>query len=181
MRKSVQVLGGVSLLVAGYVLGATQMLSPASLFAQGDAKKAASGVAISDEAKTKIKAASDALKSAMDALIDDNKYNSATKGVNCFAVMTGGGNAMRDLEANAVVDPETYAALYADLAVDSVAANLHHDAEGRLTYKGKVIRILPLSVLRSRYAVRADLTGEELLPTAPEDDAAKAKKAAGEK
>src|SRR5436190_9345420 len=94
MRKSVQVLGGVSLLVAGYVLGATQMLSPASLFAQGDARKPASGVAISDEAKTKIKTASDALKAAMDALIDDNKYSSATKGVNCFAVMTGGGNAM---------------------------------------------------------------------------------------
>jgi hypothetical protein len=39
-----------------------------------------------------------------------------------------------------------------------------------------VIRIYPVSAIRGKYAVRADITGEELLPAAPDEAAAKPKK-----
>jgi hypothetical protein len=86
--------------------------------------------------------------------------------MNTFAILTGGSHAVRDLETSAVVDPETFAALYANLATDNVAVELGRDADGRLTYKNKVVRMYPVSTLRGRYAVRADITGEELLPSA---------------
>jgi hypothetical protein len=172
MRTSVTILGSVALLTAGYVAGASQLLSPAILVAQTDAAKtpadAKAGVTISEESKIKIKAASDALRLAMDSLVDEGKYLPATKGMNVFAILTGGVNAMRDLETSAVVDPETFAALYANLATDNVAVELGRDADGRLTYKNKVIRMYPVSSLRNRYAIRGDITGEELLPTAPD-------------
>ncbi len=170
MRTSVTILGSVALLTVGYVAGASQLLSPAIVVAQTDAAKPAaenkSGVEITEESKIKIKAAADALRLAMDSLIDEGKYIPATKGMNVFAILTGGANTIRDLEAGAVVDPETFAALYANLATDQVAVSLGRDSDGRLTYKNKVIRMYPVSMLRSRYAVRGDITGEELLPTA---------------
>lgn len=179
MRTSMTILGGAALLIAGYGIGASQILSPATVLAQGDAGKAdaaapvQSGVDLSEETKAKIKAAADALKIAMDALVEEQKYVPATRGVNAFSVLTGGGNAIRDLQSGAVVDPETFAALYADLATDAIAADLARDADGKLTYKNKVIRMYPLSVIRGKYAIRADITGEELLPAAPDQDAKK--------
>lgn len=179
MRTSVAVLGGAALLTFGYVLGSAQIFAPATLLAQGDQSKPTSGVEITDETKTKIKAASDALKAAMDALVDEGKYVSAIKGINTFAVLSGGINSIRDLENNAVVDPETFSALYANLATDTIAAELGRDADGKLTYKNKVIRIYPVSAIRAKYAIRGDITGEELLPSAGgSDDAAKKKAAA---
>jgi hypothetical protein len=159
----------------GYGLGASQILSPATLLAQGDAKKAATTAPaassdLTEDTKNKIRAAAESLKAARDALVDEGKYVAATKGVNAFAVLTGGCNAVRDLENGAIVDPETFAALYADLGTDAVAAELGHDAENRLTYKGKVIRMFPVSALRGRYATRGDLTGDESL-TGPKPDA----------
>src|SRR5258708_1019653 len=113
MRKIVTVLGAVALVAVGYLLGASHALSPASLWAAqaGGAKaKAAAqpGSDLSDETKEKIKAAAVALKAAMDALVDENRYQPAIKGVNAFAVLTGGGNARQDLENGAIVDPETF-------------------------------------------------------------------------
>jgi len=173
MRISVSLFGGAALLTIGYVLGSSHVLSPAPLLAQAGAGGAAAGVDLQDETKTKIRTAADALKAASDALVDEGKYVPATKGVNSFAVLSGGVNAMQDLQSSAVVDPETFAGLYADLATDSIAIDLGRDAEGRLTYKNKVIRIYPLSRLRALYAVRADITGEELLPAAAEPDKSK--------
>ncbi|MFN0053563.1 MAG: hypothetical protein ACKV0T_15395 [Planctomycetales bacterium] len=174
MRTSVTILGGVLLVAVGYGLGTFHVFSPSTLMAQGGGNRGGDpqqgAVNLSDETKAKIKAASDALRAAMDALVDEGKYSSATKGVNAFAVLTGGGNAVQDLErGGAVVDPETYAALYADLATDNVAVDLGRDAEGRLTYKNKVVRMYNLSRVRALYGVRAELTGEELLPAAMGD------------
>jgi len=166
MRASVTVAGGIALLGLGYVLGSAQVFAPGVLLAQPAAatKKASDAVAISDEAKVRIKAAADALKSASDALVDENRYASAIKGVNAFSVLSGGGQALRDLENGAVVDPETFAALYANLATDNVAVELGRDNEGRLTYKGRVIRMYPVSRLRALYAIRGEITGEDLVP-----------------
>ena len=180
MRTSATIAGALTLLAIGYALGASQILTPSLLLAQGGrgrsrpAADAQAAQALTDETKAKIKAAADALKSAMEALVVENRYASAIKGVNTFTVLTGGGNSEADLQSNVGVDPETFAGLYAGLASDSIVADLGRDPEGRLTYKGRVIRMYPISVIRSAYARRADITGEELIPV-PIDETAKSK------
>jgi hypothetical protein len=178
VMTSVKITGGLVLLAVGYCLGASQILSPGMLLAQGKGKsKAENAQAIqplTDETKTKIKAAADALKAAMEALTAEGRYESAIKGVNSFSVLGGGGNSLADLKAGNGVDPETFAALYAGLATDQVVVDLGKDAEGRLTYKNRVIRMYPISAIRGAYARRAEITGEDLLPTAL-DDSTKAK------
>lgn len=186
MRKFVTFLGAVALVAVGYLLGASQVFSPAaSLAAQRGGARAGgaapSGPELSDETKEKVRAAYLALKSASDALVDEQRYRPAIKGVNTFAVLTGGGNALQDLESGAIVDPETFAGLYAGLAVDSIAAELSRDADDRLTYKNNVVRMYPLSILRQRYAIRSEITGEDLLPEMAEPTAKGAKKKAAPK
>ena len=179
MRTSAKITGGLALLTIGYCLGASQILSPVTLLAQGKGKSRAVGDALAaqgptDETKTKIKAAADALKTAMDALQSENRYESAIKSVNAFAVLSGGGNSTADLAGGGGVDPETFAALYAGLATDQVVVDLGRDAEGKLTYKNRVIRMYPVSAIRGAYARRADITGEDLIPAAI-DDSSKSK------
>lgn len=179
MRKFVSVLSGLFLLAAGYILGASQILSPVALFAQADKEAkapAANQPNITDETRAKIKAAADALKAAMEALAEEQQYNSATKGMNAFAILSGGNNSLKDLKSGAVVDPETFAALYAGLAADSVVADLGRDPDGRLTYKGSVIRMYPIVNLKKVYANRAAITAEDIVPAGSDDDAAKPKK-----
>ena len=184
MRTSVTITSGVALLMFGYCLGASQLLSPAALFAQGGkAKPKAAGdsadLGLTDETKAKIKTAADALKAAMEALDAEGKYkDSAIKGVNAFTVLTGGGNSLEDLKAAGGVDPETFAALYAGLATDKVAVDLGRDADGKLTYKNRVVRMYPISAIRAAYARRAEITGEELLPASFDDGKKPAKKPA---
>src|SRR5689334_22414105 len=108
MRNSVKITGCLALLTLGYVLGASQLLSPKTLLAQADkkyggakakgaAEATAAAQALSDETKTKIKASADALRTAMEALQAEQRYESAIKSVNSFAVLSGGGNSVRDL------------------------------------------------------------------------------------
>jgi hypothetical protein len=180
MRKSATIAGCFALLAIGYAIGASQVLSPGLLLAQGGKGKSRPGAdappPLSEETKTKIKAAADALRTAMEALITEGRYNSAIKGTNAFAVLTGSDNSLKDLQSRGGVDPETFAALYAGLASDSVIVDLGRDPEGRLTYKNRVVQMYPISVIRAAYARRADITGEDLLPTLV-DDSAKSKPA----
>lgn len=178
MRTGVTFLAALTLVVFGYVLGASQALSPATVLAQADAKKAAgeSSGGPSQESQDKLKAASDALKTAMEALQIETLYNPATQGTNAFAVLAGGLNSREDLERGRGVDPETFAALYAGLATDEIAAEIGRDTEGRVTYKGKVVRMYPISRIKALYASRATLTGEELPGLATDPSKAKAKK-----
>jgi len=182
MRTSATITGCLILLGIGYALGASQILSPGLLLAQGGKGKSKTGAdspaaqPLSDETKTKIKAAADALKAAMEALQGEGRYDSAIKGTNAFAVLTGGGNSLADLKSRGGVDPETFAALYAGLASDSVIVDLGKDPEGKLTYKNRVVQMYPISAIRAAYARRADITGEDLLPSMV-DDSAKSKPA----
>jgi hypothetical protein len=184
MRASFTVAGAILLLAVGYILGASNVLSPSLLLAQpGGAAGGARGgdAGPSDEAKAKIKAAAEALRVAMQALQDENRYSSAIKGTNAFAVLSGGDRSLDDLKEAAVVDPETYAALYAGLETDAVASQLSRDAEGKLMFDNKVIRMYPISMVRAKYAARAEMTGEDILPQQPEpsDKGSKAKKSSG--
>jgi hypothetical protein len=175
MRTSAKMTGCVALLTIGYVLGTSQVLSPGTLLAQGKGKAKGGDNAqavqpLSDETKMKIKAAADALKAALDALTAEGRYpDTAIKGTNTFTVLSGGGNSFADLQSGRGVDPETFAALYAGLASDTVVVDLGKDAEGKLTYKGRVVRMYPVSAIRAAYARRADITGEDLIPTTTDD------------
>lgn len=156
---------GGALVALGYLLGTCSPFAPV---------RAQEGNSLpSDDATKKIVEANDKLKAAVDSLKLESRYESATKGINSYAVLAGGLNAKEDLESGHGVDPETFAALYTaafDLKKqqtrdDSLAdwvdiSQLDYDAEGRLTYGGKVVRIYPVSKLKKLRAQRMVLLGE---------------------
>ena len=109
----------------------------------------------------RIRAAADAVAQAAESLSQEARYITATEGLNSFTVLSGGANAIDDLESGRGVDPVTFAALYADMAVPEVAEHLEKDAQGRLTYKGKVVRMYPVSRLRAVFQTQGRLRGEE--------------------
>ena len=143
----------LGLVAAGYLLGATGLLVPASARAQPSAPAA------TDETIAKVKAAHEALTTAAQALQGEGLYTPATTTMNVLAVASGGTNAIEDLESGRGVDPETFAGLYAGQANEEVAPHLGRDEEGRLTYKGKVIRMYPISRLKRMFAERLRLSG----------------------
>ncbi len=106
-----------------------------------------------ETAEDKISAASKALKDAADTLAAESKYESVTEGVNAFLVLSGGGNGTADLDSG-VVDPETFAALYAGAVKKEIAEQLQKDEEGRLTYNGNVIRMYSKARLQKIFAER---------------------------
>lgn len=96
--------------------------------------------------------------------------NSAMIGTNYFAVSVGGIDAIRDLEESRGVDPETLAALYAGFAIPTVAEHLNIEkvrdkagnihtridaADGRLRYKGAVVRLYSADHLRELFDRRS--------------------------
>ena len=156
---------GTGLLTVGYMLGSFGLFS-AVRAQEGD-------VGPSEDSAKKIVAANDALKAAIDQLKLESRYEVATKGINSYAVMVGGLNAKEDLESGRGVDPETFAALYTaaydlkklslkdESLADWVDVNLlDYDAEGRLTYQNKVVRIYPVSRLKKLNTQRRVLIGE---------------------
>lgn len=155
MSKYTQALVGLGLLVTGFIGGA--VLSPQLPRLQ--AQVPAEGP--TEETQVRIKAAIDAIDVAQQSLIQERLYNPAIEGLNAFAVTAGGTNALQDLETGRGVDPETFAGLYAGLAVDQVSQHLSRDDEGRLTYKNRVIRMAPISEIKRMYSNRSRLAGEE--------------------
>ena len=153
MRTSLQFCVALGMLAVGYGLGINGALAPQTTQAQDETA--------SEETLDKVKVAAAAVGIAMRALREDDLYIPAIEGVNSFAVTSGGLNALEDLENSRGVDPETFAGLYAGLAVDDVADNLGKDDQGRLTYKGKVIRMYPISRLAKMFETRKQLSGEE--------------------
>ena len=178
MRRYNSWLLGSGLVLIGYVLGSFQLFSPADLLAQGSSR--GKKIDLSDETQSRIRAAADALRTAADALTNEQKYTPAIKGLNAHSILSGGRNAVDDLENGAIVDPETFAGLYADLATDEVAVHLGRDAQDRLTYKGKLIRIYPVQFLQQVFAQRAELTGEELSPSPANSARAKTRTKVGD-
>ena len=158
MSRLRQVVVGLFLISAGYVLGASQSFQAPTLQAQQN-----SGVP-TEETEDKIKRGVKQLVEAQAALEQENFMRTATKGLNSFAVSCGGVNAIDDLEAGNGVDPETFAGLYAGLAKPDIAAQLGRDDQGRITYKNKIVRMYPVSRLKKMFATRLKYSG------APDDD-----------
>lgn len=156
MRAFVTVLTGGCLVALGYVLGASQFLSP-SAQAQAVPAQQETESGFSEETDQKITNALRAVKSAMDALIEEKHYVPAITGLNTFAVTSGGGDIILALEEGHGVDPETYAGLYAGMAIEEIRDKLEEDEAGRLTYNGKVIKMYPKSYLRKLYMQRESM------------------------
>lgn len=148
----------LGILAAGFVLGRVDW----SGLRIARAQEPAAGP--SEEAMKKIQTAHDALKIAAEALKNESLYVPATKSLNVFGLLSGGLNAVDDLEAGRGVDPETFAALYADEGTDDVKQHLGRDEDGRLTYKNKVVRIYPISRLKRAYGQRLIMSGEVKAP-----------------
>ena len=165
MRKWSQWMAAFGFMGLGYVLGAAGVTGSVVVWAQNEEEKpaavAAAAGASSEEAQKKIAAAFEALKVAREALETESLYFSATKTMNSFGVLSGGLNAVEDLETGRGVDPETFAALYADLATEEVKLKLSKDDKGRLVYNGKLIQMYPISRLRKTFDARNALSGEK--------------------
>jgi hypothetical protein len=110
-----------------------------------------------EEVMTRLKETHSALLAAMQELQRQNMYQPAVTGVNSFAISVGGLNVLEDLETTRSVDPETFAALYADRATEEVAQHIAKDEAGRLTYKGKVIRMYPIARIKQLFAKRDEI------------------------
>lgn len=165
MRKWSQWMAAFGFIGLGYVLGATGISGSVAVWAQNDAQDAPAAAvqpgAASEDTQKKITAAFEALKVAREAMETESLYISATKTMNSFGVLSGGLNAVEDLETGRGVDPETFAALYADLATEEVKLKLSKDDKGRLVYNGKLVQMYPISRLRKTFDARNALSGEK--------------------
>ena len=143
---------------AGYFAGTANFLAPQTLHAE-DEQDAADLLA--DDVIQAIRDAQQAAEAAGEALLAEGKYSPATRGVNNFAVAMGGVNALEDLESGRGVDPETFAALYAGRASEEVSPHIATDDVGRLTYKGKLIRLYSRARLEKAFTLREKISGAE--------------------
>lgn len=129
------------LLGTGYACGAAHM------FVQAAGAQPDEG--ISDSAADKVREANSAIQSAMQTLEAEGAYTGVTLSPTAFLVLSGGGDAMADLESGNGVDPETFAALYAAMRIEGedgiidplIKEALAFDAEERVTYNGEVVKL----------------------------------------
>ena len=70
-------------------------------------------------------------------------------------------DAISDLETGRGVDPETFAALYAEQATDEVRLKLTRDDQGRLLYNGKLVQMYSISRLKTAFAAKNALSGDK--------------------
>lgn len=148
--------------VVGWFCGRFELPHSPALHAQLTKKKSvAADLGLAPETVSKLEEAYLAIKAAREALEQDGKYVVATKGTNVFAITVGGVNAVEDLEKGRGVDPETFAALYAGLATDQVAAHLDRDEQGRLRYKNRVVRMYSIERLKKLFEQRKVFSRED--------------------
>lgn len=146
----------LSIFGLGYVAGSFQWTADSEAIAQLDDDQGAS-----EEVTKSITAAYSALQTVRSNLNQEGRYTPASRIINATGLMAGGIDAIADLESGRGVDPETFGALYADQATDEVAVNLDTDENGRLTYKGKVIRMYSIERLKAFYKERLKFAGAE--------------------
>ncbi len=150
MQRS-RFLSGLTLVGIGYILGTTFSVAP-TLFAQSVRQTGYERQTIQDFQTLHSKLGE--VKASLEA---ESKHTSAVDGNNAFAVCVGGIDALKDLEENRGVDPETFAALYAGRAHPDVFPHLGSDEKGRLTYKGNLVRMYSRERLKKLYIRRDEL------------------------
>lgn len=137
---------GVLLLVAGYSTGVLTTANSVTLQAQeGDDQPFGTDILRAYRLVNK------SVRELNSLLLAGGQITTVTTGINFFGVSVGGVNAEQDLEEGRGVDPETFAALYADMATPKIAEHLDYDEQGRLRYKKNVIRIYSKERLRTLF------------------------------
>jgi hypothetical protein len=145
--------GSGFLFLTGLVAGTLLSQAPPSLHAQQDSQK----TQVSDDVLKAYKLAHKAVRELNNLFVASGESTTVFGGVNYFATSVGGINAERDLEEGRGVDPETFAALYAEMASPKIAQHLDFDEQGRLRYKKNVIRIYSRDRLKQLFQRRDQL------------------------
>lgn len=143
---------GLGMLMLGYCCGSGSLPGSASLIAQD-----ADG-GLSEGTASKVQVAHESLKAAMDALQQDGKYEGLSESPNAFLILSGGGNAMEDLQSGQGVDPESFAALYARRVKPEILEALTTDEQGRLLHNDQLVRMYSRTRLEKVLAERAKLS-----------------------
>ena len=144
-------------LLAAFAAG--RLAGPAPAAAVAAAAPAVQPAGPDDAVISQIKTGHDALRRAQSNLEQTGAYVPAANGVNAFITMAGGYDVLGSLQSGRGVDPETYAALEAGYAPQAVLTDLGRDPNGRLTYRGELIRLMSRETLRSLYLRRSGLVG----------------------
>ncbi|MCA9035575.1 MAG: hypothetical protein KDA91_10615 [Planctomycetaceae bacterium] len=139
---------------AGYIFGTFQSAGPQPLEAQEDRKPVS---AITNESLTAYQKFQKASNDLSDSLRGEGVTTTAVEGTNFFAISVGGIDALRDLEEGRGVDPETFAAIYADRANAEISQHIDQDSDGRMRYKGTVIRMYSKERMRDTFRRRDQL------------------------
>lgn len=116
---------------------------------------------LGEDAANEVRTVNRSLDSAKEELESEGRYVAATKGVNPFLVLAGGGDAVADLESDDGVDPETFAALYAGRVAEELKDDVALDDEGRVLYKGRVVRMYSIKRLKQLYDRREELAADQ--------------------
>jgi hypothetical protein len=153
MKRLQKVMAGFLLAGSGFVAGQLSSASTPLLSAQQD-EPSKYGLDVLQAYRQLTKAGRE-LSSLLTA---GGNLTSVTTASNYFGMSVGGVNAELDLEEGRGVDPETFAALYADLATPKIAEHLDYDELGRLRYKKTVIRMYSRERLRALFSERDELT-----------------------
>ncbi|HCP13903.1 MAG TPA: hypothetical protein DIT89_16335 [Planctomycetaceae bacterium] len=152
MMRTRKLMGAAVLLAAGYVAGA--LTQPATLSA---VSQDGSSNDVGQDVLKAYHAVSKSVKELNSLLSAGGQSSTVTSGVNFFSSSVGGVNAEQDLEEGRGVDPETFAALYADLATPQIAEHIDYDELGRLRYKKNVVRIYSRERLKALFSRRDQL------------------------
>jgi len=153
MSKTCVFVGSGFLFISGLVVGTLLSPAPLSLHAQQESET----TQVSKDVLDAYKRAHKAIRELNNLFVASGESTTVFGGVNYFATSVGGINAERDLEEGRGVDPETFAALYAEMATPRIAQHLDFDEQGRLRYKKNVIRIYSRDRLKQLFQRRDQL------------------------
>jgi len=154
MQKLTLLIFGGLVFSCGFLVGSSRLETVATLHAAPTQDEDI----VSRETLSSYKRARVVMNNLADMLTSENqRYQSATEGINYFALSVGGVDAIRDLEEGRGVDPETFAAIYADRALPKISEHLTTDDNGRIRYKGNIIRIYSRERLRHTFRQREEL------------------------
>lgn len=152
MIRTGKLIGAALLLATGYLAGAVSQPAMLSAVSQEGAENE-----VGQDVLKAYHSVSKSVKELNSLLSAGGQSTTVTSGVNFFANSVGGVNAEQDLEEGRGVDPETFAALYADLATPRIAEHLDFDELGRLRYKKNVVRIYSRERLKTLFSKRDQL------------------------
>lgn len=152
MQKLSLFLFAMTVFGAGYLLGSTNALTVQQVNAAAQLQKRMSSDALLTYRHTRIE-----IDKLSDVLSAEKRYLPATDGDNFFSLSVGGVDALRELEEGRGVDPETFAGLYAGRALPEVTQHLESDENGRIRYKGNIVRLYSQERLKKMFRLRDEL------------------------